>query len=105
MTKRHIEIDDDLLEQVRAFFGTRTLKDTVNCALYEIAQYPARLAVIDRWVFDPDADSSEVQAMGEAWRQDLDTLSTRARSSGCISSPCTQASTHSADSDSSPPVP
>jgi Arc/MetJ family transcription regulator len=33
VTKRLIDVDDNLLERARAVFGTQTLKDTVNAAL------------------------------------------------------------------------
>jgi Arc/MetJ family transcription regulator len=33
VTKRLIDVDDDVLERARTVFGTRTLKDTVNAAL------------------------------------------------------------------------
>lgn len=46
MTKRLIDIDDDLERQVRALLGAATLKDTVNGALAEvILQRRARVAV------------------------------------------------------------
>jgi Arc/MetJ family transcription regulator len=105
MTKRQIDIDDDLLEQARAFFGTRTIKETVNTALAEIAQYPERLTAIDRWLSAADPDGREWMALHEAWQRDLDTWSTRARSTGCTSSPCTPDCDHSSRSDASPPVP
>lgn len=35
MTKRLVEIDDDLLDAARAHFHTSTIKDTVNAALAE----------------------------------------------------------------------
>lgn len=33
MTKRLVDIDDDLLERARSIVGTRTIKETVNTAL------------------------------------------------------------------------
>jgi Arc/MetJ family transcription regulator len=33
MTKRLVDVDDDLLEQARQILGTTTLKDTVNESL------------------------------------------------------------------------
>ena len=33
MTKRLIDIDDDLLDRARSVLGTATMKDTVNAAL------------------------------------------------------------------------
>ena len=37
MTKRLVDIDDDLLERARSIAGTETIKDTVNTALRRIA--------------------------------------------------------------------
>ena len=33
MTKRLIDVDDDLLDRARSILGTATMKDTVNAAL------------------------------------------------------------------------
>ncbi|WP_024806224.1 hypothetical protein [Nocardia sp. BMG51109] len=37
MTKRLIDVDDELLDAARAHFRTETIKDTVNAALAEAA--------------------------------------------------------------------
>ena len=42
MTKRLVDIDDELVEQARAVFGTTTLKDTVNAALAETVRADRR---------------------------------------------------------------
>jgi Arc/MetJ family transcription regulator len=38
MTKRLVDIDDAILEEVRSALGTTTLKDTVNGSLHATAQ-------------------------------------------------------------------
>ena len=38
MTKRLVDIDDEILDEARRALGTRTLKDTVNTALRESAE-------------------------------------------------------------------
>jgi hypothetical protein len=38
MTKRLVDIDDAILEEVRTALGTTTLKDTVNGSLHATAQ-------------------------------------------------------------------
>jgi Arc/MetJ family transcription regulator len=81
MTKRQIDIDDDLLDQVRTILGTKTIKDTVNSALAEILRWEADAAEVHRWLDDPDRDLRELETLKQKWRQELESLSTRARSS------------------------
>jgi Arc/MetJ family transcription regulator len=87
MTKRHIEIDDDLLKFVMKWLGTKTIKETVELALRNVADQPARLAMVEHWLTDPFRDARQLEALTNAWRQDVDTWSTRAHSSGLTSSP------------------
>ncbi len=49
MTKRLVDIDDDLLDAARVALGTNGIKDTVNAALNDAIRDPAaRLAEVDR---------------------------------------------------------
>jgi hypothetical protein len=48
MTKRLVEIDDDLLERARGAAGTRTIKDTVHTALMHLANDERVLAHVRR---------------------------------------------------------
>lgn len=48
MTKRLVEIDDDLLERARGAAGTRTIKDTVHTALLRLADDERVLAHVRR---------------------------------------------------------
>lgn len=68
MTMRHVDIDDKLLEEVRAYFGTKTIKDTIHEALVLVAGIPGRLAEIDWWSTDPLPEIRERQAMKDAYR-------------------------------------
>ena len=45
MTKRLVDIDDEVLAAARAALGTSTLKETVNTALEEAADTARRRAV------------------------------------------------------------
>lgn len=44
MTKRLVDIDDEVLDDARRVLGTRTLKDTVNAALSETVTAARRRA-------------------------------------------------------------
>jgi Arc/MetJ family transcription regulator len=64
MTKRLVDIDDDMLEVARGRLGTTTIKETVNVAL--------RLATVDR---ESEIDRALATLAGaamadrsEAWR-------------------------------------
>jgi Arc/MetJ family transcription regulator len=48
MTMRHVDIDDKLLEDVKAYLGTKTIKETINAALRHIAGNPDCHTAIDR---------------------------------------------------------
>ena len=45
MTKRLVDIDDNVLAEARAALGTSTLKDTVNGALHETVMAARRRAI------------------------------------------------------------
>ena len=70
MTKRLVDIDDDLLEQARLQLGTKTLKDTVNAALQETVQAARRRTITheDLRIFaDAARDLGDPQVMAKAW--------------------------------------
>ena len=48
MVKTLIEIDEEALATAAAVLGTKTTKDTVNAALREAGQHPARLHALAR---------------------------------------------------------
>jgi predicted house-cleaning noncanonical NTP pyrophosphatase (MazG superfamily) len=68
MTMRHVDIDDKLLEDVKAYLGTKTIKDTIHEALALVAEIPERMAEIDWWSTDPLPEIRERQAMKDAYR-------------------------------------
>jgi Arc/MetJ family transcription regulator len=70
VTKRLVDIDDDLLEQARLQLGTTTLKDTVNSALRETVKAARRRAITrdDLRIFaDAARDLGDPQVMAKAW--------------------------------------
>ena len=68
MTKRLIDIDDDLLTQARTILDTGTMKDTVNRALEEVhrTEMLRRHAIRLSTMADLDLDDPDV--MAGAWR-------------------------------------
>lgn len=48
MTKRLVDIDDDLLERARSITGTGTIKETVNAALQRLADDEKVLRHVER---------------------------------------------------------
>ncbi len=80
MTRRTIDIDDEALEGAKAWMGTKTITETVNEALRDMAKNPDRLALIQYWLSDPFQEIGELQEMKEAWRKDKYSLLTKARS-------------------------
>lgn len=70
MTKRLVDIDDDVLEQARRVLGTVTLKDTVNASLRDTVRSARRRAITDadvaRFVRATD-DLRNPAVMAKAW--------------------------------------
>lgn len=68
MTKRLVDIDDDVLAAARAALATTTIKETVNRALAESAAVAARRRFLERMIAHglPDLDDPGVTA--GAWR-------------------------------------
>ena len=87
MTKRHVEIDDELLDDVMKWLGAKTIKEAVNQALRECADQRVRLARFEYWRTDPYREARELEALKKAHRRDIDTWSTRVRLSEATSSP------------------
>ncbi len=70
MTKRLVEIDDEVLEDARRLLGTSTIKDTVNTALAESVRLARSRAItkedLRRFVeATPDLRNPEI--MARAW--------------------------------------
>ncbi|MEO6204342.1 MAG: type II toxin-antitoxin system VapB family antitoxin [Mycobacteriales bacterium] len=68
MTKRLVEIDDDVLAAARTALGTGTLKETVNRALAEAVAAEARRAFLCRMSRDGLPDLGDPEVMAAAWR-------------------------------------
>ena len=72
MTKRLIEIEDDLLQQARDALGTETIKDTVAIALRHVIHSSQRRTRLDDTTLQRFAAATEDLAdddvMTAAWR-------------------------------------
>ena len=68
VTKRLVDIDDDLLEQVREMTGAATMKDAVNAALQHVVDFDLRLRHVRRLLTLDGIDLADEQVMSDAWR-------------------------------------
>ncbi|MBW3662004.1 MAG: type II toxin-antitoxin system VapB family antitoxin [Actinobacteria bacterium] len=72
MSKRLVDIDDEVLESARQVLGTATIKDTVNTALREAVHSAARREVVDRAALkrfaQATSDLLDDDVMAAAWR-------------------------------------
>lgn len=72
MTKRLVEIEDEVLEQARLALGTSTIKDTVNRALEDAVRASERREHLDRDALRRFAaatrDLGDDEVMAGAWR-------------------------------------
>lgn len=68
MTKRLVDIDDDLLEQVRQMTGAATMKEAVNGALQHVVDFDLRLRHVRRLLTLEGIDLADEQLMRDAWR-------------------------------------
>ncbi len=70
MTKRLVEIDDEVLENARRSLGTLTIKDTVNTALAESVKAARRQAIttedLQRFA-EACKDLGDPEVMAKAW--------------------------------------
>jgi Arc/MetJ family transcription regulator len=70
MTKRLVEIDDEVLEDARRSLGTLTIKDTVNTALAESVKAARRRAITKedlQRVGELLQDLGDPEVMARAW--------------------------------------
>ena len=70
MTKRLVDIDDEVLEEARRALGTSTLKETVNRALRHTVEHHRRPPVSPEDVgafVAATADLRNPEVMAEAW--------------------------------------
>jgi Arc/MetJ family transcription regulator len=72
MTKRLIDVDDELLEAARRVLGTGTIKDTVNTALRASVEAAERRQRVDAAALERFAEASrdllDDDVMADAWR-------------------------------------
>ena len=68
MTKRLVDIDDDLLERVREMTGAATMKEAVNGALQHVVDFDLRLRHVRRLLTLEGIDLADEQVMNDAWR-------------------------------------
>jgi Arc/MetJ family transcription regulator len=68
MTKRLIDIDDDLLESARKELGTTGIADTVRSALHLAATRSARISQIEWLKSGGMAEMADKEARDEVWR-------------------------------------
>jgi Arc/MetJ family transcription regulator len=72
MTKRLIDVEDEVLEAARRVLGTQTIKDTVNTALRASVQAAKRREHVDvaalRRFAEASRDLLDEDVMADAWR-------------------------------------
>ncbi len=68
VTKRLVDIDDDLLERAQALLGAATMKETVNRALQEVVDADLRRRHADRLFSMKGLDLDDPDVMSGAWR-------------------------------------
>jgi len=70
VTKRLVEIDDEVLEEARRALGTVTMKDTVNTASKDAAQAHQRHSITEddvRRFVEATPDLRDPEIMAKAW--------------------------------------
>lgn len=68
MTKRLVDIDDDLLAEAREILGADTIKETVNSALSEVIALNLRRQHLVRLEAMRGLDLADDEVMSGAWR-------------------------------------
>lgn len=68
MTKRLVDIDDDLLAQARELLGASSMKETVNAALSEVVAAELRRRHLLRLRTGEGMDLDDDEIMAGAWR-------------------------------------
>lgn len=68
MTKRLVDIDDDLLDRAREILGADTIKKTVNSALDELVRMDLRRQHAERLATMRGLDLDDDEIMARAWR-------------------------------------
>lgn len=68
MTKRLIDIHDDVLERARSVSGAITIKDAVTIALRHLNDSVLRRQYLDRLASGFGTDIADHEVMADAWR-------------------------------------
>ena len=66
--KTSVEIDEELLEEVRRILGTSTLKETVNEAFLEVLRERARRREVEALAEMRGMELDDPEVMRSAWR-------------------------------------
>lgn len=68
MSKRLVDIDDDLLEEATRLLGARTMKEAVNRSLETVVLLAQRRSHADRLARMRGLDLDDPKVMSGAWR-------------------------------------
>ena len=68
MTKRLVDIDDDLLTEARLLTGAATMKEAVNAALQQVIDTELRRRHLQRLETGAGTDLADDEVMRGAWR-------------------------------------
>ena len=68
MTKRLVDIDDDLLAEARVLTGASTMKEAVNAALQQVIDSELRRRHLRRLEAGTGTDLANDEVMQDAWR-------------------------------------
>ena len=68
MTKRLVDIDDDLLAEARVLTGAATMKEAVNAALQQVIDSELRRRHLRRLESGEGTDLADDEVMRDAWR-------------------------------------
>ena len=68
MTKRLVDIDDDLLAEARVLTGAATMKEAVNAALQQVIDIELRRRHLRRLESGEGTDLADDEVMRDAWR-------------------------------------
>jgi Arc/MetJ family transcription regulator len=68
VTKRLVDIDDDLLEKAKEILDADTIKETVNRSLGEVIAMRLRMEHFERLRTGAGTDIADDEVMSGAWR-------------------------------------
>ena len=68
MSKRLVDIDDELLDEATGVLGAKTMKETVNRSLEEVVLAARRRRHADRLESMDGLDLAKPRVMSGAWR-------------------------------------